>query len=128
MSLLALYAAQVTLPSHWAELGQDRSTEYARRRQVVKATKNTREEAKRARGAVIRAAVNGEEFLQINSGLMAWDVYEMVEWVSKVMTLNPGDLISMGAPPGFNKVAVKPGDVMKVTIDGIGAIESTMRK
>ena len=78
--------------------------------------------------ATIRAAVNGEEYLTINSSLLAWDVYEVVEWVSKVVTLNPGDLISMGAPPGFDKVTVNPGDVMKVTIDGIGSIESTMRK
>ena len=80
------------------------------------------------RNATIRAALNGEEYLTINSSLLAWDVYEIVEWVSKVMTLNPGDLISMGAPPGFDAVTVNPGDVMKVTIDGIGSIESTMRK
>jgi len=78
--------------------------------------------------ATIRAAVNGKEYLTINTSLLAWDVYEIVEWVSKVVTLNPGDLISMGAPPGFDEVTVKPGDVMKVTIDGIGSIESTMRK
>jgi len=80
------------------------------------------------KNATIRGVLNGEEYLTINSSLLAWDVYEIVEWVSKVMTLNPGDLISMGAPPGFDKVVVKPGDVMKVTIDGIGSIESTMRK
>jgi 2-keto-4-pentenoate hydratase/2-oxohepta-3-ene-1,7-dioic acid hydratase in catechol pathway len=80
------------------------------------------------RNATIRAAVNGEEYLEINSRLLAWDVYEIVEWVSKVITLNPGDLISMGAPPGFDKVSINRGDVMKVTIDGIGSIESTIRK
>ncbi len=80
------------------------------------------------KNAIIRAAVNGKEYLQINSGLLAWDVYEIVEWVSKVVTLNPGDLISTGAPPGFNEVAINRGDVMKVTIDGIGSIESTIRK
>jgi 2-keto-4-pentenoate hydratase/2-oxohepta-3-ene-1,7-dioic acid hydratase in catechol pathway len=80
------------------------------------------------KNAMIRAAVNDEEYLAINSGLLAWDVYEIVEWVSKVVKLNPGDLISTGAPPGFDKVAIAPGDVMKVTIDGIGAIESTIRK
>lgn len=80
------------------------------------------------RNATIRAAINDEEYLTINSSLLAWDVYEVVEWVSKVVTLNPGDLISMGAPPGFDARAVLPGDVMKVTIDGIGSIESTMRQ
>lgn len=80
------------------------------------------------KNATIRGALNGEEYLTINSSLLAWDVYEVVEWVSKVITLNPGDLISMGAPPGFDKVTVNPGDVMKVTIDGIGSIESTMRQ
>lgn len=80
------------------------------------------------RNATIRGAVNGEEYLTINSSLLAWNVYEIIEWVSKVVTLNPGDLISTGAPPGFDQVAVKRGDVMKVTIDGIGSIESAMRK
>jgi 2-keto-4-pentenoate hydratase/2-oxohepta-3-ene-1,7-dioic acid hydratase in catechol pathway len=80
------------------------------------------------KNAMLRGALNGEEYLAINTSLLAWDVYEIVEWVSKVVTLNPGDLISMGAPPGFDKVTVERGDVMKVTIDGIGSIESTMRK
>ena len=78
--------------------------------------------------ATIRAAVNGKEYLTINSGLLAWNVYEIIEWVSKVVTLNPGDLISTGAPPGFDAVAVQPGDTMTVTIDGIGSIDSTIRK
>jgi 2-keto-4-pentenoate hydratase/2-oxohepta-3-ene-1,7-dioic acid hydratase in catechol pathway len=80
------------------------------------------------KNATIRGAVNGEEYLTIKSSLLAWDVYEIIEWVSKVITLNPGDLISTGAPPGFDKVAINPGDVMKVTIDGIGSIESSIRK
>jgi 2-keto-4-pentenoate hydratase/2-oxohepta-3-ene-1,7-dioic acid hydratase in catechol pathway len=80
------------------------------------------------KNTMIRAAVNGEEYLAINSSLLAWDVYEIIEWVSKVVTLNPGDLISTGAPTGFDKVAILPGDVMKVTIDGIGSIESSIRK
>lgn len=80
------------------------------------------------KNATIRGAVNGEEYLTINSGLLAWDVYEIIEWVSKVVTLNPGDLISTGAPPGFDKVAIQPGDTMTVTIDGIGSIDSTIRK
>jgi 2-keto-4-pentenoate hydratase/2-oxohepta-3-ene-1,7-dioic acid hydratase in catechol pathway len=79
------------------------------------------------KNAMLRGAVNGEEYVAINTGELAWDVYEIVEWVSKVVTLNPGDLISTGAPPGFDKVAIQPGDVMKVTIDGIGSIESTIR-
>ncbi|MEZ5736211.1 MAG: fumarylacetoacetate hydrolase family protein [Novosphingobium sp.] len=79
------------------------------------------------KNATIRAAVNGEEYLTINSGQLAWDVYEIIEWVSKVVTLNPGDLISTGAPPGFDQVVINPGDTMTVTIDGIGAIESSIR-
>jgi 2-keto-4-pentenoate hydratase/2-oxohepta-3-ene-1,7-dioic acid hydratase in catechol pathway len=78
--------------------------------------------------AMLRGAVNGEEYIAINSGLLAWDVYEIVEWVSQVVKLNPGDLISTGAPPGFDKVAIMPGDTMTVTIDGIGSIESAIRK
>lgn len=79
------------------------------------------------RDATIRGAVNGREYLTVNSRDLAWDVFEIVEWVSAVVTLNPGDMISTGAPPGFNDVAIERGDVMTVTIDGIGSIDSTMR-
>jgi 2-keto-4-pentenoate hydratase/2-oxohepta-3-ene-1,7-dioic acid hydratase in catechol pathway len=80
------------------------------------------------KNATIRAAVNGQEYLTVNSRDLAWDVCEIVEWVSRVVTLNPGDLISTGAPPGFMDVAIQPGDTMTVTIDGIGSIDSSIRR
>jgi 5-oxopent-3-ene-1,2,5-tricarboxylate decarboxylase / 2-hydroxyhepta-2,4-diene-1,7-dioate isomerase len=76
----------------------------------------------------IRAAVNGEEFLVISTALMTWNAYEIVSWVSQVMTLFPGDVIAMGAPPGFDAKNINPGDRMTVTIDAIGSIENPVAR
>jgi len=56
----------------------------------------------------------------------------LIEWISKHITLKPGDLILTGTPPGvgcFRKppVFLKSGDVCTVEIDGIGSITNTVR-
>eukprot|EP00658_Telonema_sp_P-2_P048671 TRINITY_DN3700_c0_g1_i4.p1 TRINITY_DN3700_c0_g1~~TRINITY_DN3700_c0_g1_i4.p1 ORF type:complete len:103 (+),score=31.59 TRINITY_DN3700_c0_g1_i4:131-439(+) len=53
----------------------------------------------------------------------------LIHWVSKFMTLSVGDIILTGTPPGvgcFRKppLWLKPGDVVKCEIEGIGAIEN----
>lgn len=75
----------------------------------------------------LRGKINGEEFFATSSGLMTWNVYELVSWVSQSMTLNPGDLISCGAPPGAMSRQTMPGDHTTAIIDEIGAMENDVR-
>jgi len=53
---------------------------------------------------------------------MIFDVYQMVSFVSQVMTLLPGDVIMTGTPPGVGPMEV--GDVVEVKIEGIGTLRN----
>ncbi|MGQ0620449.1 MAG: fumarylacetoacetate hydrolase family protein [Panacagrimonas sp.] len=77
----------------------------------------------------IRCTVNGEKRQDSNTREMVFDVFAMIEHLSQAMTLEPGDLILTGTPAGVGAVAKPPrylkvGDVVRVEIDGIGAIEN----
>lgn len=51
---------------------------------------------------------------------MVFGVAELIEFVTSVMTLLPGDVILTGTPSGVSKV--EPGDLMEVEVDGIGKL------
>jgi 2,4-didehydro-3-deoxy-L-rhamnonate hydrolase len=71
--------------------------------------------------------VNGKRFQSGNTRTMVFGVAHLVSYVSRFMTLEAGDLITTGTPPGVgmgvkpNPVFLKPGDVMTLGIDGLGA-------
>lgn len=68
----------------------------------------------------VRCSVNGVTRQDGNTREMAASAYRLVEFVSRVMTLFPGDVIATGTPPGVG--SVKVGDVMTVEVEGIGAL------
>ena len=70
--------------------------------------------------ASIRCLVNGEVRQDGNTREMGASVYRLVEFISSVMTLFPGDVIATGTPPGVGSLRV--GDVVTVEIGGIGAL------
>lgn len=77
----------------------------------------------------LRMYVNGELKQDAITGEMIYNIWDQIAYLSTVMTLEPGDLIATGTPSGVG-VAMKPpqfrkpGDVMRVEIDGIGHIEN----
>ena len=77
----------------------------------------------------IRGLVNGEVRQQSDTGRLVFDVWDQIEHLSQAMTLEPGDLIFTGTPGGVG-AAMKPprflkaGDLVRVEIDGLGAIEN----
>ena len=77
----------------------------------------------------VRCLVNGEERQNSNTRHLVFNVWDQIEHLSKAMTLEPGDLIFTGTPGGIG-AAMKPmkflkaGDVVRVEIDGLGAIEN----
>merc|ERR1719272_922369 len=80
----------------------------------------------------IRCRLNGETVQDSNTSEFVFDVPTVVEWVSKLVTLKPGDLIFTGTPPGvgcFRKpqLWLKDGDVVEVEIDGIGCISNPVK-
>jgi 2-keto-4-pentenoate hydratase/2-oxohepta-3-ene-1,7-dioic acid hydratase in catechol pathway len=71
--------------------------------------------------------LNGEERQRTSTGDMIYDIYEQIAYLTEVMTLEPGDLIATGTPAGVGIAGnrfMKAGDVVRVSIDGLGSIEN----
>ena len=70
--------------------------------------------------------VNGERMQTGNTRTMIFPVAELIAYVSRFVTLHPGDLMITGTPPGVgegkkpDKIFLKPGDVMELSIDRLG--------
>jgi acylpyruvate hydrolase len=73
--------------------------------------------------------LNGDVLQDGNTDDLIFDVPFLVAFVSRVFTLEPGDLILTGTPPGIGwardpKVSMKDGDVVQVEVEGIGVVSS----
>ena len=72
------------------------------------------------RAVRIESYLNGERRQDTSTEDMIFDVFRLVSFVSRVMTLLPGDVIATGTPSGVGKM--KPGDVVEIRIEGIGGL------
>ncbi len=70
----------------------------------------------------IETYLNGEKRQDTSTRDMIFDCFKLVSFVSRVMTLLPGDLIATGTPSGVGKM--KPGDIVEVRIEGIGTLRN----
>ena len=68
----------------------------------------------------IRGWVNDELRQDASTSAMICSVPELIELMSSVATLEPGDIIATGTPAGVGPI--EPGDVITVTIDGVGTL------
>ncbi len=71
---------------------------------------------------LVEAHVNGTQKQSGNTSLMAFPVAFLVRWISRMMTLVPGDLIATGTPAGVGPLV--PGDTVEVSIAGIGMLRN----
>lgn len=71
-------------------------------------------------GLDIASFVNGVPRQRSNTKNLIFDPCFLVSYLSKIMTLEPGDVIFTGTPSGVGPV--KPGDVMEMRIEGIGSL------
>jgi len=77
----------------------------------------------------LRTWVNGDLRQESNTRQLIFDCFQMVETLSTVCTLEPGDVISTGTPAGVGAARrpprfLVPGDVVRVEIERIGRIEN----
>ena len=78
--------------------------------------------------------VNGVRQQTGNTKTMIFDIATIVSYCSTLMTLEPGDIITTGTPPGVgmgkkpNPVFLKPGDVITLGIDKLGEAKQTVVK
>ena len=76
--------------------------------------------------------LNGERMQTGNTRTMIFPIDELISYVSEYVTLMPGDLVITGTPPGVgegkkpDKIFLKPGDVMELSIDGLGRQRQTV--
>jgi 2-keto-4-pentenoate hydratase/2-oxohepta-3-ene-1,7-dioic acid hydratase in catechol pathway len=80
----------------------------------------------------IRLTLNGKTMQESNTSQMVFRVADLVSYLSRTMTLIPGDLILTGTPPGVGMgrkppVFLKNGDLVCVEIQGLGRLENTMK-
>lgn len=72
----------------------------------------------------ISLRVNGKIRQDGNTRDMVFKVPQIIEYLSRVMTLHPGDVIATGTPAGVD--LIKPGDTLSAEIEGIGVLENTV--
>ena len=68
----------------------------------------------------IQSFLNGEIKQNSNTKNFIFKVEELVSFISKIMTLNPGDIIATGTPAGIGPM--KKGDKIEIKIEGIGSL------
>ncbi len=77
--------------------------------------------------------VNGKRMQTGNTATMIFTVAQIIEHLSQLFTLHPGDVISTGTPPGVGMgmkpepVYLKAGDTMELGIDGLGVQRQTVK-
>ena len=70
----------------------------------------------------VRCLVNGEVRQEGRTSDLVFSPARLVSFMSHIMTLEPGDLISTGTPPGVGRL--EAGDVVEVDIEGIGTLRN----
>ena len=76
--------------------------------------------------------VNGQRMQNGSTRTMIFGAAFIVSYLSRFMTLEPGDVIATGTPPGVGmgkkptSIFLKPGDVMRVGIEGLGVQQQTV--
>ena len=92
----------------------------------------TRDEIPDPHDLSIECVVSGERLQSARTRDMLRRIPEIVEHLSRCMTLEPGDVIATGTPPGVGFVRTPPrwlraGDVVECTVEGIGTLSNPVR-
>ena len=77
----------------------------------------------------IKLVLNGQAMQDSNTDQFIFGIPELIEFLSQTITLEPGDVIATGTPPGVGfarkpPVFLKPGDNMEVVIESVGTLNS----
>ncbi|MDY6795250.1 MAG: fumarylacetoacetate hydrolase family protein [Actinomycetota bacterium] len=77
-----------------------------------------------AEGLVVQCELNGERRQSSAASNMIFDPRQLLSFVSRIMTVYPGDVILTGTPPGIGELQV--GDTVEVSIEGVGLLRNTV--
>jgi 2-keto-4-pentenoate hydratase/2-oxohepta-3-ene-1,7-dioic acid hydratase in catechol pathway len=75
--------------------------------------------------------VNGHRYQDGNTNTMVYGVQFLISYLSRFMSLQPGDVVATGTPPGVGmgqkpRVFLKPGDTMRLGVEGLGVQEQKL--
>ena len=89
----------------------------------------TTDEIKDPHDLRISFRLNGETLQDSSTGQMIFRIPELIEFIAKAITLEPGDVIATGTPPGVGfartpKIFLKDGDIAEVAIEGLGVLKN----
>jgi 2,4-didehydro-3-deoxy-L-rhamnonate hydrolase len=92
-----------------------------------------RDEIEDPQALAIRCIVNGETLQDSSTSQMIFSVAEIIAYVTRVITLERGDLIATGTPAGVGvfrdpKVLLQDGDEVSVEIEGLGTLTNPVEK
>ncbi|WP_339164525.1 fumarylacetoacetate hydrolase family protein [Siminovitchia sp. FSL H7-0308] len=84
-------------------------------------------------GLDISLTVNGEERQRSNTANLVFTVQRLIEFLSELMTLEPGDVILTGTPGGVGvarepQAFLKDGDVVRIEVDKVGVLENKVKR
>jgi 2-keto-4-pentenoate hydratase/2-oxohepta-3-ene-1,7-dioic acid hydratase in catechol pathway len=73
--------------------------------------------------------LNGTTLQDSNTGQLIFKIPQLIEFLSRYITLEPGDVIATGTPPGVGfarkpPIFLKDGDVAEVEIEGLGVLSN----
>jgi 2-keto-4-pentenoate hydratase/2-oxohepta-3-ene-1,7-dioic acid hydratase in catechol pathway len=71
---------------------------------------------------LVEAYLNGERRQHSNTSNLVFSVAHLIAFISRIMTLLPGDVIATGTPAGVGPM--RPGDVVEVRVEGIGTLRN----
>ncbi len=87
----------------------------------------SRDEVPDPQALPIRCLLNGKVMQEATTGDMIAGVAQLIEFITQGITLEPGDIIASGTPPGVGHykkppVYLQPGDVVQVEVQGLGRL------
>ena len=77
------------------------------------------------KNTTVETFVNGQKKQSAPISLMIYPVDVIIRWISRIMTLEPGDIIATGTPAGVRPLAA--GDVVEVAVSGIGTLRNPVQ-
>lgn len=78
-------------------------------------------------GLVLRTRIDGELVQEGSTGDMIFDVAETIAWLSRTMTLVPGDIVATGTPAGIGGLKgrfLRAGETVEVEVEGLGRVRN----
>jgi 2-keto-4-pentenoate hydratase/2-oxohepta-3-ene-1,7-dioic acid hydratase in catechol pathway len=66
--------------------------------------------------------VNGEERQRGSSADMVFSIPALLAYISRIMTLEPGDIVATGTPAGVGRL--EPGDIVEVEVEGLSRVSN----